>query len=64
MLYNENRYRKTVCDHASCKECMSGWVSAQVSQANSSIICPHPDCKCMLYKDDVLRVATTEVAEA
>eukprot|EP00729_Bicosta_minor_P024335 gene24335-5326_t len=44
----ENRFEKEVCDHAFCTECISNWIDAHIFTGNSQILCPEPDCSCMI----------------
>ena len=44
----ERRYKKEVCEHEFCHTCVSGWIEAHVSTGNSQILCPAPDCNCMM----------------
>lgn len=40
--HGDRRYTKTVCKHTACTDCLAGWIEAQISCGNTTILCPMP----------------------
>ena len=56
-------FRKPACSHAYCGPCLQQYLQVAVDGMALNIRCPHPDCKFVLYPDDVKRLAAPDTFE-
>lgn len=49
-------FKKSQCEHYSCKNCMEQWVESQLEQ-RSFVLCPHVDCSNRIYVEDIMRLS-------
>jgi hypothetical protein len=50
------QWRKPACGHLFCAGCLTGWIQSLVSQQQSFLPCPHPDCNHRIFAGDVHRI--------
>ena len=50
-------FNKPTCGHWYCKGCLTTWVNTTLGERMTHIRCPEMNCKCVLYADDVERLA-------
>jgi hypothetical protein len=53
-------YRKKLCGHKFCADCLAGWIGAKVTEGVTAIQCPAEGCCAALYPDDVERMGRRE----
>ena len=56
-------FSKLLCSHKYCQACLRSWIESNLASRCIIIRCPEPDCECVMYADDVLRLAGTAAHE-
>ena len=62
-LYPRESFRKQVCQHLFCLECVKSWVAARISDNTCVVRCPAFGCPCVLYYDDIDRLNAPELSQ-